>query len=257
MTITEMTTHTFSMPVYPLCDKEIAVTTGQGCKGCAGGVQISRKCEDDMSVSGLGSTDVSRLYADYSSAAAPAKQEKAAETPKETEAAAVYEKSPEADNAKVKNGNKKVNSALIAQLKADQEQQMQQLTEIVQKMMTGQGKAFSQATGSDSIWKYLASGEYTVDELAKKKAQEDISEDGYWGVKKTSDRILDFAKALSGDDPSKAQELLDAFDKGYKAATKEWGKDLPDISKQTYDAVHSKFEEWMKSAEDDGIKTEA
>ena len=127
---------------------------------------------------------------------------------------------------------------------------MAELTGIVQKMLNGQGKAYSLATGDDSIWKYLASGEYTVDELAKKKAQEDISEDGYWGVKQTSDRILDFAKALAGNDPSKANELLDAFDKGYKQATKEWGKDLPDISKQTYDAVHKKFEEWANSAND-------
>ena len=37
--------------------------------------------------------------------------------------------------------------------------------------------------------------------------QKDIAEDGYWGVEKTSDRILDFAKALSGGDKDKADEL--------------------------------------------------
>ena len=40
------------------------------------------------------------------------------------------------------------------------------------------------------------------------------SVNGYWGVEKTSDRILDFAKALAGNDPSKAQKLLDAFKEG-------------------------------------------
>ena len=40
--------------------------------------------------------------------------------------------------------------------------------------------------------------------------------------------------------------LLDAFKKGFEEATKTWGKDLPDISKQTYDAVVEKFDKWKK-----------
>lgn len=195
-----------------------------------------------MSISGLGSADTSKLYTDYRQVTAQPKTEDVSAESKTDPQAVVYEKTPDAGKVAAK--TKPDNSALIAKLKAEQEERMAELTGIVQKMMNGQGKAYSMASGDDSIWKYLASGEYTVDELAKKKAQEDISEDGYWGVKQTSDRILDFAKALAGNDPSKANELLDAFDKGYKQATKEWGKDLPDISKQTYDAVHKKFEEW-------------
>ena len=49
--------------------------------------------------------------------------------------------------------------------------------------------------------------------------------------------FFDFAKALSGNDPEKADLLLDAFKKGFKEATKSWGQDLPDISQRTYDAV--------------------
>ncbi len=203
-----------------------------------------------MSVTGLGSADVNRIFPEYNSNPVNNQAEAKAEEKKTNETGAVYEKTPDADKTPVVDSKMVQNTALIAKLKADQEQHLQQLTDIVQKMMTGQGKAFSIANEDDSIWKYLASGEFTVDELAKKKAQEDISEDGYWGVKQTSDRILDFAKALSGDDPTKAQELLDAFDKGYKQATGEWGRDLPDISKQTYDAVHKKFEEWANSVND-------
>ncbi len=202
-----------------------------------------------MSVSGLGSADVNRIYQGYSAnTAAPVNNEKTEEK-KAEEVGAVFEKSNE-KIAAAGEPKKADRSAIIEQMKQDLEQRKQELMDIVRKTITGQGKAFSEATGSDSIWKYLASGEFTVDELAKKKAQEDISEDGYWGVKQTSDRILDFAKALSGDDPTKAKELLDAFDKGYKEATKEWGKDLPDISKQTYDAVHQKFDDWANSVND-------
>lgn len=70
----------------------------------------------------------------------------------------------------------------------------------------------------------LSEGNFTVDEETQKQAQADIAEDGYWGVEQTSDRILDFAKALSGNDPEKADLLIDAFKKGFDDATKSWEK---------------------------------
>jgi len=141
----------------------------------------------------------------------------------------------------------KQNQALIDKLKADADARVSQLRGIVEKMMTKQGAAIGQA---DDMWKFLASGKYTVSAEVKAQAQKDIAEDGYWGVAQTSDRILDFAKALSGNDPEKADELLEAFKKGFKQATGAWGKDLPDISKRTYDAVVEKFNNWKNGAED-------
>lgn len=138
------------------------------------------------------------------------------------------------------------NSALIQKLKQDSEDRVNQLKSIVQQMMTKQGNAIGQA---DDIWSFLASGNYTVDEAAKKKAQEEISENGYWGVNQTSDRIVDFAKALSGGDTSKADMLLEAFKKGFKEATGAWGKELPEISQKTYDAVVEKFDKWKNGDE--------
>ena len=91
--------------------------------------------------------------------------------------------------------------------------------------------------------KFLAKGDFTVDAATKAQAQEDISENGYWGVKQTSERILDFAKALAGDDPEKLEKMRSAFEKGYKQAEKTWGGELPDISKQTFDAVMKGFDE--------------
>ena len=38
----------------------------------------------------------------------------------------------------------------------------------------------------------------------KAQAQKDIDEDGYWGVKQTSQRLFDFASALAGDDVENA-----------------------------------------------------
>ena len=160
------------------------------------------------------------------------------------ETAVVYEKSKETET--VKPNNKVDREAIIAQMKADTEARMAQMTDLVRKMMQGQGNALAQ---SDDIWKFLASGDFTVTEAAKLQAQEDISENGYWGVEQTSQRILDFAKALAGNDVSKADELLEAFKKGYKEATGAWGKELPEISKKTYEAVEEKFAAWKNETE--------
>lgn len=136
-------------------------------------------------------------------------------------------------------------SAIIAQLKSDAEQRTAQLTSMVQDMMKNQG---AQIGTADSIWRFLAGGNFTVTAAAKKQAQEAISEDGYYGVKQTSQRILDFAKALTGGDASKAEEMRKAFEKGFKLATKSWGQSLPDISNRTYDAVMKGFDEWAGTA---------
>lgn len=90
-----------------------------------------------------------------------------------------------------------------------------------------------------------------MDAATKAQAQEDVSEDGYWGVKQTSERILDFAKALTGGDPSKIDEMKAAFEKGFKAAEKLWGGELPEISQKTYDAVMKGFEEWKNPSTED------
>ncbi|SFO25322.1 hypothetical protein SAMN04487831_11445 [Pseudobutyrivibrio sp. UC1225] len=167
-----------------------------------------------------------------------------------SEEAAVYEKSDEEAVAKTDKYSKGDRTALVQQLKADQEKMMNNLLQIVQKTIAGQGSTFAIAS-QDDMWKFLAEGKFTADPDTIAKAKEDISEDGYWGVEKTSDRILEFAKALSGDDPEKADELLAAFKKGYEQATGTWGKDLPEISSKTYDAVLKKFEAWKN-----GGKTE-
>lgn len=161
------------------------------------------------------------------------------------ETAVVYEKSKTPDTS-VTNKNSAIDrDAIIAQMKSDLEARMNQMNSYVQQMMSQQGIAIGTA---DDIWSFLASGDYTVTEAAKAQAQEAISEDGYWGVEQTSQRIVDFAKALSGGDVSKADLLLDAFKKGFEEATGTWGKELPEISQNTYKAVEEKFAAWKEEA---------
>ena len=161
---------------------------------------------------------------------------------------AVYETSKKATYS-VNKMSAQERAALVDQLKADQQSRQQSLVKLVQDMMKGQAKAYSKASGNDSIWKFLSSGNFTVDAATKAQAQEDISENGYWGVKQTSQRLFDFASALAGDDVEKMKKMQDAMEKGYRLATKSWGKDLPSISSDTINAANKLFEDYYKSKE--------
>ena len=163
------------------------------------------------------------------------------------ENAAVYEASSKTEKkAYVKDTD------TIAKMKAEAEEKTAQFRELVQKLISQQA---STSEIADAIWRQFANGEFTATEDIINQAKEDISEDGYWGVEQTSQRIFDFAKALSGGDPEKMDEMLEAFKKGYDQATKAWGKELPDISSKTYDSVMKKFDDYKKEAT--GVETEA
>lgn len=156
----------------------------------------------------------------------------------------VYEPSKDSVNVPIKKYVQ--NTELINKMKADAEEHSKQLRNIVEQMMTKQSQTSGIANGD--MWKFLASGKFEVDEATKLQAQQDISEDGYWGVKQTSSRILDFATALTGGDPSKIEDMRAAFKKGYEQAEKTWGGELPEISKKTYDAVMAGFDKMAEDA---------
>ena len=108
-------------------------------------------------------------------------------------------------------------------------------------MMTKQGQTYNNST---DIFALLRSGNLQVDAETQEQAKKDIAQDGYWGVEQTSERLVSFAKALAGNDPSKADELLAAIEKGFQQATKAWGDELPDICKQTLEATRQKMKDW-------------
>lgn len=212
-----------------------------------------------MSVANI--TSQTQVYDSYNAqnaakASDTAKKEDAAKksaVTKETDAkndGVVYEKNNEASDSS-KKATYSVNkmsaedrAALVKQLKADQESRQQQLTNLVQQMMTKQATTYANA---NDIWKFLAKGDFTVDAQTKLQAQKDIAEDGYYGVQQTADRLFDFASALAGDDVDKMKKMQTAMQKGFDQATKAWGQKLPDISQKTMDAANKKFEEYYKS----------
>jgi hypothetical protein len=115
-------------------------------------------------------------------------------------------------------------------------------------MMTKQGKTvaesgvldFENGTNLAQVFKGLE-----VDEETRLQAQKDTAEDGYWGAEKTSDRILEFAKGLAGDDPELAKKMLGAIKQGFEEAGKAWGEDLPGLCQDTMKLALEKVNKWI------------
>lgn len=173
--------------------------------------------------------------------------EKSAETEVENtskeENGVVYEKA-EPDKTATYSINKmsaEDRAALVQQMKQDMENRKAQLASLVTEMLSKQG---GKAKLADL---FSAENLKHVSEADIKKAQEDISEDGYWGVKQTSQRLFDFASALAGDDVDKMKEMQKAMEKGFKLARKDWGQDLPSICKDTINAANKLFEDYYAS----------
>ena len=129
-------------------------------------------------------------------------------------------------------------AAIVEQMKKASEDQRQSLINMVQKMMDTQAGKSKVANSS------IISG--TVTEEARRKAAEDISEDGYWGVKQTSQRLFDFASALAGDDVEKMKKMQEAMNKGIGQAAAKLGG-LNSLGQQTQDAANQLFKDYYES----------
>lgn len=148
----------------------------------------------------------------------------------------------------------KFDAKKIAEMKKEMSLKSDSFKQMVRDMLQKQG------LNADSILARLDQGEEVevkIDDETRAKAQANISEDGYWGVKATSNRILDFAKAISNGDPSKIEMLKESFKKSYDEVKESFGGKLPEISQKTYDAVMAGFDEWANGDKDSTESTES
>lgn len=197
-----------------------------------------------MSVNGITTSSQAYSSAAVSTASNTTTAKKSEETKEiKKDTAAVYEKSSKSTST-----DYKTDTSTIAQLKADADKHTAQLRSLVEKLILKQGNSYNIANDND-MYNLLRQGKVQVDAQTAEQAKKDIADDGYWGVTQTSDRIVSFAKALAGNDPEKADEMIKAFQKGFKAATKAWGGELPGICGQTYDATMEKLNAWKDGTE--------
>jgi hypothetical protein len=143
---------------------------------------------------------------------------------------------PHKDRVSVEHGAEIMTYGKLAGVEVGSPYQL--LQQLVVKTLTDQG-----------VPSLISTGEIEIDlgTLTPEAATELISDEGYFGVEKTSQRIVDFALNAFGHDPAKLTQMKDAIEKGFQEAADAFGGMLPEISHQTYDAVMEKLDNFASS----------
>lgn len=191
-----------------------------------------------MSVNGV--TGVTSTYATTPASSTAASTVKDTASTKTDDIGVVYEKSTTA-----KDGNEKVTdySSIISNLKQELNTKNTQLQNLVNQLL---GEQANKYTKLSDLFKNIKADPATI-----AQAQKDVGEDGYWGIEQTSERLVSMAKALSGGDSTKADQMIAAMKKGFDQATAAWGDKLPSICQDTIDSAVKKMESWR-----DGLNVE-
>ncbi len=136
--------------------------------------------------------------------------------------------------------------------------------EISQNTSSAQ-QAITNIVNNDEIFGFL-SGEETqsglslsslgyegkaITELNPSEAKELISEEGFFGVDETSNRVASFVFTISENNVENLQDSREGIVAGFEAAEKMWGGTLPDISYETQaktlELIDAKIAELMKT----------
>ncbi|NOX16146.1 MAG: hydrogenase [Epsilonproteobacteria bacterium] len=73
----------------------------------------------------------------------------------------------------------------------------------------------------------------SIGDLTQNEAKDLVSKDGFFGIKKTSDRLSSFVLNGAGDNIEMLKAGRDGMLKGFDEAKKLWEGELPDISQKT------------------------
>ncbi|SMC29775.1 hypothetical protein SAMN02745857_04116 [Andreprevotia lacus DSM 23236] len=147
------------------------------------------------------------------------------------------------DPRKTTNSGKPVD---LAGMMDESNRKVQAFTDMLNGMLQQQGLTWSKVVSGEQ---HLSADPATIE-----AAKQAVSDDGEFGVTNTAERILSFAKAAIGDDPSKLATIRAAVEKGFKDATDFFGGKLPDISEQTHAAITAEFDRWEKEGIPSGDK---
>lgn len=131
-----------------------------------------------------------------------------------------------------------VDEKTIQRLKEESERTYNSLREMVRQLLERQGMTLKDLDDPEKIVK--------VDEEARLEAQAMIAEEGPLSPEAVSDRIVEFAKAISDGDKDKFDTLKAAIEEGFKQAADVLGGELPEISQRTYDLVMEKLDKWVE-----------
>lgn len=132
-----------------------------------------------------------------------------------------------------------LNSAQVQSLQQAEQARQESFSKMIQSMIVKQGQ---QSNLTLFGMKLYVSPEQSA------AAAKTLEPGGEYSVDAVAGRIMDMAKALSGGDASKIEELRKAVQKGFKAAGVEMGGKLPSISQNTYTEVMKRFDDWANES---------
>lgn len=207
-----------------------------------------------MSVNGINTA--SGVYESYAKQPATAVNENAAQTSTALDEKALdadtFEKSDAASRAQTGYDKlKRLAQEKVGSYKSVQEENLRNLvSELLTKQAGIKGKS-SKSNVSADLLSSIQQGS------SVEAAQSTAEGESDWGIDAVATRIMDMAVSLSGGDSSKLETLRSAVEKGFKQAGVAFGKELPDISQNTYKEVMKRFDYWKENGSMDNYKYDA
>ena len=132
--------------------------------------------------------------------------------------------------------------SILEQLRDSEEQRVKAFEDTIRSMVAQQGETINLT--------FRGVGLHVTEEDSAKAAKS-IEDGGEYSVNSVTDRIMNMAKALAGDDPTKIDMLKNAVIKGFEGAVGLLGKnsmdEMPDITNKTYESVMKQFDDWKAS----------
>ncbi|MCK4737233.1 MAG: hypothetical protein KAT10_01630 [Sulfurimonas sp.] len=125
----------------------------------------------------------------------------------------------------------------VAEIKAELKQNSQMVSfnsASIQGQINGKADKFTQ--DYQDFQTFLSDIGYSgkpIAKLSQEEASELVSEDGFFGVTQTSERIANFVINGAGGDESMMRAGREGMIQGFKEAEAMWGGELPEISQET------------------------
>ena len=86
----------------------------------------------------------------------------------------------------------------------------------------------------------------SIDKLTQDEAKELVSENGFFGISQTSQRVASFVLMGAGDDIERLRAGREGILHGFSEAQRIWGGELPDISHETLERTLKMIDEKIK-----------
>lgn len=124
----------------------------------------------------------------------------------------------------------------LAKMLEESDSKAQAIIDLIRPLVEQQGLNFAKVVSGEQ--------RLSVDPATIDAAKAAIADGGEFSVQKTAERILSFAKAAIGGDPSRLDAIRAAVEKGFQQSQDMLGGALPEISRKTHDLIQSTFERW-------------